>query len=281
MKLSSQRWLLHIGLVAVLFFSGCNGGKMREERISLKALDDVPDDAWTELSEKKVFFGHQSVGFNIIKGIQDVMKEKEQIKLNIVETTDPLAFDEPTLAHARVGRNTDPKSKIDAFTELMESGIGDKADIAFFKLCYVDIAANTDVEDLFEAFTMAMTRLETKFPDTIFIPVTVPLAETRTSIKTWLKKVMGKKHIWEYDANVRRNHFNERLREHCEAKGPLFDLGRLESTLPDGRRATFTIEGRTYESLAPDYTDDGGHLNAVGRRRAAEELLVLLASLAK
>jgi lysophospholipase L1-like esterase len=32
-------------------------------------------------------------------------------------------------------------------------------------------------------------------------------------------------------------------------------------------------------SLCPEYTEDGGHLNAVGRKTVAEQLLVFLAGL--
>jgi len=60
-----------------------------------------------------------------------------------------------------------------------------------------------------------------------------------------------------------RGEFNRLLRERY-AEDPIFDLAAVTSTYPDGRRETFTLDGKTYESLVPAYTDDGGHLNAVG-----------------
>jgi len=59
----------------------------------------------------------------------------------------------------------------------------------------------------------------------------------------------------------------------------IFDLAKIESTFPDGRRASFTKDGKTYYSMVPDYTYDGGHLNELGRKIAAEQLLFLLANL--
>ena len=73
-------------------------------------------------------------------------------------------------------------------------------------------------------------------------------------------------------ANVRRNEFNRRLKERYPAD-PIYDLAAVMSTYPDGRQESFTMDGNTYYSLVPAYTDDGGHLNAVGRTHAAAEFV--------
>ena len=72
--------------------------------------------------------------------------------------------------------------------------------------------------------------------------------------------------------NINRNQFNEILRKEYEGKAPIFDLAKIESTYPDGK---------TSYSMVPDYTYDGGHLNETGRKKAAEQLLVLLANISK
>jgi lysophospholipase L1-like esterase len=69
------------------------------------------------------------------------------------------------------------------------------------------------------------------------------------------------------------------LRKNYEGKEPVFDLARIESTRPDGTRETFTQDGKTYYALVPAYTKDGGHLNKLGRKKVAEQLLLLLVSL--
>jgi hypothetical protein len=38
-----------------------------------RRLADVPAEAWTRLGEKTIFFGHQSLGDNIVCGIQDLV----------------------------------------------------------------------------------------------------------------------------------------------------------------------------------------------------------------
>lgn len=252
---------------------------MQINNAKLPSIKDIPNSSWEKLSQKKIYFGHQSVGFNIIDGIKDLMKENPQIKLNIVETSEHKNFDNPIFAHSRVGSNKDPNSKTDAFAELMNKGICDRMDIAFFKFCYVDIDGQTDVQEVFTQYKDTLARLRAKHPKTTFVHVTVPLSTTKATWKTWIKKILRKDEIWEYDSNIRKNEFNDFLRKEYSGKEPIFDLAYVESTFPDGRRSTFTKAGETYYSMAPEYTHDGGHLNETGRKRAAEQLLILLANL--
>jgi lysophospholipase L1-like esterase len=72
---------------------------------------------------------------------------------------------------------------------------------------------------------------------------------------------------------------NELLIKEYDGKEPVFDLAKTESTLPDGTRETFTKDGKTHYSMVLEYTHDGGHLNETGHKKAAEQLLILLASL--
>ena len=114
----------------LVFFIACNGGEMTEKSTQFPKIKDVPESAWQKLAQKKIYFGHQSVGFNIMDGIRDLMKENPQIKLNIVEGHDPAMFNQPVFAHSRVGENTKPITKITEFQQFIENGIGAKADIA-------------------------------------------------------------------------------------------------------------------------------------------------------
>ena len=251
---------------------------MAEEKVHFTSIKDIPESTWSKLSRKKIFFGHQSVGFNIIDGLKDLMKENPQIKLNIVETSNPSDFNHPLFAHVRVGKNMNPKSKIDAFADFMQKGIGNKADIAFFKFCYVDVMAGTDSQKVFDDYKKSMSNLTKKYPKTIFVHVTVPLKQKQTGPKAWIKKIIGRP-LSGVDDNIKRKQFNELLKKEYNGKEPVFDLAKVESTHPDGRTETFTKDGDIFYSLVPDYTYDGGHLNETGRKLAAEQLLVLLANL--
>ena len=281
----SYRRLLLLVSIPLFLMGGCNGVKMPEKNISLATIKGVPDSAWKKLSEKKIFFGHQSVGFNIIEGLEDIMRENHQIRLNIVKIDNPADFNAPLFAHAWIGENTDPQSKIDAFTNFMEKAIGDKADIAFFKFCYVDVTAKTDINKVFDDYKKAVSRLKKRYAETTFIYVTVPLTSKPSGVKGWVKKTknlvkkIGGRPVFDYYDNIKRSQFNEMLREEYDGKDPVFDLAKIESTFPDGRRASFTKDGKTYYSMVPDYTYDGGHLNELGRKIAAEQLLFLLANL--
>jgi hypothetical protein len=62
---------------------------MSQEKISFPSIKNVPESQWEELSKKRIYFGHQSVGVNIVDGIKDVLRENPQIKLRVVETSSP------------------------------------------------------------------------------------------------------------------------------------------------------------------------------------------------
>lgn len=270
---------LPIGLMTLLtLLFACNGGKMEPKASTFPQIKDVSPELWKKLSQKKIYFGHQSVGFNIIDGIRDVMKENPQIKLNIMQTSDPSDFNGAIFGHATVGQNMDPESKIDSFSALMEKGIGDKVDIAFFKFCYVDIRADSNPEKVYNLYLEAISKLEKEYSSTIFIHVTSPLKELQTGPKALIKKVLGKP-LSGYSGNVKRNEFNQLLGKNFQ--GRVFDLAKIESTFPDGTRSSFSNNGNIYYSLVPEYSNDGGHLNEKGRKIVAEQFLIFLANLAK
>ena len=262
----------------LFFLISCSGGEMSKETIKFPSIKDVPASAWEKLSQKKIYFGHQSVGFNIIDGIKDLMKENPQIKLNIVETADQSDFKLGLFAHSRVGKNVDSKSKTDEFVEFINKGIGGKADAAALKFCYVDIKSDTNTKNVYLDYSNSISQLKKKYPDMTIIHFTVPLTTTKTTWKTWIKKAMGKK-TWEYDDNIKRNEYNEMLLKEYEGKELILDIAKIESTFPNGTRCSFTKDGKTYYSMVPEYTYDSCHLNELGRKKVAEQLLILLANL--
>jgi len=75
--------------------------------------------------------------------------------------------------------------------------------------------------------------------------------------------------------NIPRNTFNQKLRSRFG--DALFDLARAETTLESGARSAFKVAGRSHERLRRAYSGDGGHLNALGSRAIARELLDFLA----
>ncbi|WP_054031632.1 hypothetical protein [Desulfatitalea tepidiphila] len=266
-------------LLLTLFLSlipiACNGGQVEDKIIQYQQLTDVPNSVWQKLSSKKIYFGHQSVGYNILDGIQALLKENQQIQLAIEENFDPESFKQGTIAHSRIGYNTDPKSKLDMFAFIAKSGGAAKADIMFFKFCYVDINGKTDVKALFDAYKNTFEQLKSNHPDTTFIHTTAPLTTIQDGPKAWAKKILGRS-LGGIVENSKRHEYNEMIRKTYVGKEPVLDIATIESTFPDGRRATFESNGKTYYHLVPAYTYDGGHLNEAGRKRVAEQLLLLL-----
>lgn len=267
-----------IAAVAVLAGS-CGGEKVESGRGNRSGVADVSDPAWAALAEKSIWFGHQSVGFNMVEGMSELLAEHPSIPLRIVETRSPDETAASVFAHGRNGENKQPETKIDAFARLMDEGMGYRVDIAFFKFCYVDIDGGADVDALFDSYRTTMTRLKADYPDTLFVHVTAPVTRVQSGPKAWVKKVIGRT-PGGAEENIPRNRFNRKMREEYAGKEPLFDLAELEATATDGGRTTFNVDGVDYEALTPDYTDDGGHLNEKGRRWVAEQLLVFLSGLA-
>lgn len=258
--------VLVLGFIALFISAG--GASMQQTKASQLKNEDLK-----AVAGKKIFFGHQSVGFNILDGINAIYGENG-VKLNVVKSKDASVFKGPAFAHSQVGHNDSPESKIEDFGTFMRNGLGGKADIAFFKLCYVDIIYSSDVDGLFRKYKETLGQLKKEYPRTRFVHVTVPLTTSASPIKGFIKSLMGR-----HDSNIKRQLFNEKLRKEYSGKEPLFDLAAIESTRPDGTRASFQKSGSTYYSLSAEYTDDGGHLNELGKKTVAAELIRLLAAL--
>lgn len=223
------------------------------------------------LSAQKVFFGHQSVGDNIVQGIRDLMLDDPRLKLRIVESRSPETAPGPAFVEAHLGRNTDPLSKNIDFQTIIDHGF---AGIALLKYCYVDIGGATDVQQMFNAYRSTINSIRRNHPSVRIVHVTVPLTTVDSSPKEWLKSVLGRNTT--QDDNIKRNHFNQLLLQTYGSE-PIFDLAKIESTHRDGSRSYFKKGNETIYTFAPEYTTDGGHLDNNGRQLAARGLLQALA----
>lgn len=236
-------------------------------------LADISPEKWEGLAGKRIFWGHQSVGRNILEGISSIQAEHKHISLKVAElkSNSPLSSG---LWHSRVGRNTYPLTKIHEFEKTVNE-YGSSLDIAGLKFCYVDVHQGTDVQALFDEYQSSITRLKNLYPHITFIHFTVPLEATSWDLtskaKSIIKTIIGKP-----DPNFRRYEYNQLVRQAYEKKEPVFDLARIESTFPDGRRSIRTKNGIQYETLVSAYTNDGGHLNELGKKISAEYLLLFL-----
>ncbi len=255
------------------------GDRMEKEKNHYTTISDVPVDVWKKLASRKIYFGHQSVGFDILQGMQELMAEYPFIKLNISENIDHPEMKSGIFLHSRVGKNVNPVSKINAFNDILSGGLGEKLDIAGFKFCFVDFETSENNHSVLERYVACMKSMQNKFPRLTVIHFTVPLMAIQLSWKDKIKKILGKKIDDNSLGNIARNEYNEILKKHLGKEAPLFDLAKIESTYPDGSRCTFQRGGKTYFSMVPEYTYDGGHLTKLGRKRVAEQFLLFLASI--
>lgn len=261
-------------LAAVL--AGCAPGGGGKEVARMAGIADVPDSAWAALAATRIYFGHQSVGGNVMDGVREIAAARPELGLRVLDAAP--ADSGGAIVHGLVGRNGDPGLKTDDFARNVATGAAGPVRVAFHKYCYADIVDTTDVAAVLAHYRETMARLETEYPGVTFLHVTAPLVRVQSGPRAALKKLLGQA-PGRYASNFKRQEFNEALRREYGGSGRLFDLAAVESTRPDGTREIIALGGRTAYALFPGYTDDGSHLNAEGRRRAAEALLALLAGL--
>jgi len=271
-----------VGMIAILFSLSCEDSKMRAAKKPATLSELLPGDSLSRLSRRTIYFGHASVGVNIVEGIRDILKTEPQQAWTIVESREPGTVKAPALVHSWIGRNGLPVSKLDDFSDILRGSAAARVDVALMKFCFVDFSEQTDVKDLFRRYVDTFSGLRASFPRTTFVHVTVPLTGTPGGLK-WIarnvvKRVIGRK-IRGPEDNRTINAFNDLMREKYLGKEPLFDLAAIESTHVDRTRVVTQDAGSAVYSLASEYNFDGGHLNEVGRRIVAMELLRFLGAL--
>ncbi len=243
---------------------------------TLPSLADVPTAAWERLAERQVFFGHQSVGGNLVDGLATTLRAHPGIRLTIQETKEFGTVDAPAFRHAAVGRNYHPIEKLDEFARIVAAAPAEADPLAMVKLCYVDVETNPDADALFAEYQRRIAAIRAQAPHLTIVHVTMPL----TIIENWkgrlvttvLRRPSARGH------NAVRHRYNELLRAAYAGKEPLFDIAELESTRSDGTRAAFRFRGETIPMLAPEHASDGAHLTPAAAARFAEQLLVTLAT---
>jgi len=222
----------------------------------------------------RIYFGHQSVGGNILDGVKQLSADTD-IPVQVVESRDAQGVSPGTLGHVRVGTNGNPEGKLASF----ERAIGPaptNLDVALVKFCYVDFSESTDVKALFSSYVRTVERIQQRNPRLTVIHTTVPLTVVQAGPKAFLKRMLGRAPYGILE-NMRREEYNTMLRSKYQGYAPLFDLARIESTNPDGTSAFADWNSVRVPQLSNAYTDDGSHLNQLGRIHAAKSFVKLLA----
>jgi lysophospholipase L1-like esterase len=234
-------------------------------------------DMLQRLATTHIVFGHQSVGRNILQGLTELGVTSPGGPLSIVSSRRPDDLQAAHIMEFAVGENGQPQSKQRDFAAALDSVSTSTAVIAVMKYCYLDVTAETTVDEVFNTHREMVRGLRQRHPNMTFVHVTMPLTTVESGGKLFAKRLMRRPTA--RDANAKRGRFNSLIRS-TFADEPVFDLARIESTKPDGSRSYFLAGADTVETLAEEYTDDGGHLNDTGRALAAAEFLKVLADAA-
>lgn len=271
-------WIAIRNLMACLWLSagvaGCQQGKPEDVAVS---MDQVAADLET-VSKARVFFGHQSVGGNILKGVQ-ALSAQAGVPLRIAEV--PVGSAPPAgpgLFHSIVGQNQAPERKVDDFVSGLGAAAQSPYDVAVLKFCYVDLdeqSAPTAAATLFSRYDRSMADVQAQHPALAVIHATMPLMSDPPGWKTSLKRLLGRA-TWRDQGNQHRADYNQRVRARYPS-AEILDLARIESTKADGSESSFTVDGKRIETMALEYTYDGGHLNELGQRHVAAGFLHALA----
>src|SRR2546427_3652753 len=111
-KLLATRASLCVGLlVTVLAAVGCTTKNMEQvNRANMFSPEEIQ-----RLGRVKVFFGHKSVGDNILQGVRDLEADHATLSLKVVSSNEPASVKGPALVEASLGENRNPESKNKAF----------------------------------------------------------------------------------------------------------------------------------------------------------------------
>lgn len=251
------------------------GGEVDEaHKPAMHDFNRVTPEQWANLAQRTFYFGHQSVGANIIDGVREIAARRPDIKLRVVsEAREPL----PGALNAfRIGRNEDPESKNVAVVQAAQGDLGPRP-VIMFKYCYVDLDVRSDPAKLFERYRQTVAHIRAQRPEVTVVHVTVPLMTNPSIVRVVMNKLRGI--ATSRDENAVRAEYNRTLRAEYLGREPVFDLAALEATRADGSIEHSVVNGTKVPALAREWSSDSGHLNAAGRRRIAEQFLATLATL--
>lgn len=221
-----------------------------------------------------IYFGHQSVGRDLMAGINRLNTEGA-IGLSLIQTDDPTILTGPAFVHFRAGSNRDYASKNAALLRLLKTRSSADEAVVLLKYCYADLTHDHNPYDIFAAYCEMVETIQAEHPDVTVVHTTMPLTTVESAFRARTSYLMGRP--TQRSASIARHSYNQLLRAEFVGKQPVFDLARIEATRPDGTFSTFMWRGSAIDTLAAENTYDGGHLSPSCQLVAAEALLNLLA----
>ncbi|MGH7679791.1 MAG: hypothetical protein ACRENU_15080 [Gemmatimonadaceae bacterium] len=266
------------GVAALIACSGGNDAPLSQSSAGEPDAGLPTAEALQRIAKRRVYFGHQSVGENVLDGLAAILQDHQNAGLRIVKTREPAAVAGPAIMHFDAGRNEYPATKNADFIKVLDARTTRDSGVALLKYCYADVTLDTDIDVLFQDYKRTMGEVKQRHPDLTIVHVTMPLTVDATGPKAAINHLLGRPTI--RDLNLKRSRFNSLLRREY-GQEPIFDLAMLEATRDDGSQEQAKLRGEVVYSLAPAYSSDGRHLNAGGQRRMADRLVQVLARAAR
>ena len=267
-RLISRRVLIIACTLAMV--SGCARSD-RNGTMNTTPSTQLTRGEWDTAAARAVYFGHQSVGDNMLDGLRQIADAERWPQLRITEVAASTTGVRPALFHGKIGQNGDPVSKVRAFREAIDGGLGNSVDIAVMKFCFWDIRHETDIDAVFSEYKSTMNDLAQRFPQVTFVHATVPLVAADMDWKARVRRLMGMTTPTDID-NRTRERLNERIRSEYASRGIVLDIARAEmdESVASGAPA-----------LAASLSSDGAHLNNPGRRRVGAAFVKALSAAAQ
>ena len=194
-----------------------------------------------QIGQLKFYFAHASVGENMMDGIAALNGTNAGFyQLRGVPATDtPPAATQAGVIYEDDRGNPGWWQKFALFQSCVSNGWRYPfVNIAMNKLCFIDADA------ILDWCTDYVSTLESAFPETLFVYMTMPLTTTQDS------------------DNYARNVYNDGMRDWCRTNNRvLFDVADIEAHDTNGAPCTFVYSGRICQYLWPGYnaSGDGGH----------------------
>ena len=225
---------------------------------NVMAVTNIPQSTIDQLAQFRWFFAHASVGSDMMNGIaalHSTHPSRYPIQHSDDDDTPPATTAAATIYDYARG-NPDWSDKVSWFEGFASNGWRSPAvNIALNKFCWIDPYVDTNT------YLASMQTLEGKYPDTIFVYMTIPLTGDADG------------------ENNARNNFNRTLRHFCTTHNRvLFDVADIQSHDINGTAYTYSTSNQLmYIGFAVSAGD--WHLNDVARPWVARGFYALGAAL--
>jgi len=169
--------------------AACQGADTLQPR----KMDDALAADFERVGAARVYFGHQSVGANVLSGLADLQKQLDRPVIRVAELGDlGTAEGQGVMLQTAIGKNGQPDAKCEDFRQVMRQLQG-RVDAALFKFCYIDFDDQSDAAAIFDTYARTMDEMKRLYPEVVFIHVTSPLRSIERGPGVWARELLGKR----------------------------------------------------------------------------------------